>query len=649
MTPGPLSTLRGFQAAALDREQIATLEALARAARADVLTMCARAGSGHPGGSLSSLDLYLLLWTCARGLDAPMETPDRDRIVISHGHTTAGVYAVLGQLGLVEREAMLAGFRRAGSIFEGHPSDRTPGIEWCGGNLGQGLSVGCGFALAARLRGEARRVFVVMGDGEQQKGQVMEAVRFAAKYAISNLTVIVDLNGLQAMGRTAEIMPQSLAEEYAAAGWAVDPVDGHDYSKLYEALREAYQNTGRPTLILAHTAMGKGVSFLENRHEYHGKILAGDPLERALKELSPESAGTAATLPRPPLPPLDRNAADREFAELKIDPGQPHTYPSDASVECRTAWGQALIELAERNADRVPIAVLDCDLHESVKTTAFAKAFPDRFFQCGIAEHHAASLAGGLAKAGVLTFWADFAVFGLQETFNQQRLNDINRAGVKLVLTHCGLDVGEDGKTHECVDYVNLLASFRHFRLLIPADANQADHLTRAMAGSPGNVALAMGRSKLPILCDAAGAPCFGREYQFRYGQGDWLARGVDATIVTCGAMTHRALAVHEALAREGLRVGVLSLTTPLALDEAQIREAAATGRLITYEDHNVRTGLGVLIGTMLAERELGCRFLRLGVSAYGGSGAPEELYRAQGLDVDSVAERIRDFISKGR
>jgi transketolase len=262
---------------------------------------------------------------------------------------------------------------------------------------------------------------------------------------------------------------------------------------------------------------------------------------------------------------------------------------------------------------------------------------PSRFVQVGIMEHHAAALAGGLSAAGAIPFFADFAVFAVGETYNQQRLNDINGTSVKLVATHCGLDVGEDGKTHQCVDYLGLLASQFGWKVVMPADANQTDRVVRWMATTPGNLAVAVGRSKLRVLEDEEGKAAFAGGYEFVYGRGDWLRRGGDGTLVTAGTMVARALEARERLREQGWEFGVLALPCPLELDEEAMREAAGTGVVVCYEDHNVRSGLGSLVARHLMEAGLNCRFRALGATRWGKSGPPEELYEEQGLGVEHL------------
>ena len=601
--------------------------------------MIAASGSGHPGGALSSLDLYLMLWLCADISPESFDVPARDRIVVSHGHTVAALYAVLGNLGYFDIHECKRRFRRDGSVFEGHPGLAVPGIEWCSGSLGQGLSVGCGFALAARLRKRAYHVFVVMGDGEQAKGQIQEAREFAAKYRLGNLTAIVDCNGLQAGGAVQDIMPQDIARKYEAAGWRTVEVDGHDIRDVYRALCQCRTGGGGPTAILARTVMGKGVSFIENRFEYHGRPLTADQHREAVKELRAGAEGQTQARH----PPAAKKSRAMDPVERSVLPGTPRVYPRDKPVDCRTAFGEALHDIAAANAKNqtVAIAALDCDLAESVRLLKFGRAFPERLIQCGIQEHNAATVAAALSKAGVLTFFADFGVFGLDETYGQHRMNDLNHTSLKLICTHCGLDVGEDGKTHQCVDYISLLSNLRGHKILIPADANQTDRMIRYAATTPGNIAVAMGRSRMPVLTDERGEVLFGERYAFEYGAANWIRKGHQAVIVTCGSMVWRAMEARDHLAKDGFDVGVLNLCCPGELPVEALKQAAGAGLVVTYEDHNVRTGIGSLVGAFLAENGLTCRFIRLGLTRYGVSASPEFQYQQQGLDTRQVAAVI--------
>ncbi|MBK8479781.1 MAG: transketolase [Proteobacteria bacterium] len=268
-------------------ELVRTLEAKAPRYRVDIVEMIAAAGSGHPGGSLSLIDLISTLYHHAlrQRPDEPLWL-DRDRLVLSKGHGVPAQYAVMADLGYFPRE-MLWTLRQLGSPLQGHPC-RTwlPGIEASTGSLGQGLSVAQGIALAGKLDKSAWRVYCVMGDGETQEGQVWEAALSAAKFKLDNLTVILDFNKLQIDGFTRDVMNlEPLADKWRAFGWHVITIDGHNYRQIIAALDQARQVQGRPTYIIAHTIKGKGVSFMEERASWHGVAPTRDEADRAIGEL----------------------------------------------------------------------------------------------------------------------------------------------------------------------------------------------------------------------------------------------------------------------------------------------------------------------------------------------------------------------------
>jgi transketolase len=637
-----------FDAEKLDEGSLKRLSELARLARGDILKMTTLAGSGHPGGSMSSIDFYLVLYSYANVHPQSPSDPNRDRIVISHGHTSPGVYAALGRIGFFPIEAAIINFRKAGSPFEGHVEKGVPGVEWNTGNLGQGLSAGCGFALGSKILKNGFHVFVAMGCGEQQKGQISEARRFAIKYGLDNLTVIIDYNCRQISGVTQEIMPQNISKNFESDGWRVMEVDGHQFQKIYTAFREATLSK-HPTAIIAHTIMGNGVSFMEGKEEFHGRALTLEEYKKAVQELGVEDD-------------LERYQKIREWGTLSfagrkylvktpsIQIGSPRNYGKDQKLDNRSAFGNALVDIAKANAQEdspFPVAVFDCDLASSVKTAGFAKQFPDHFFQGGIQEHNTATIAGAISTLGLLSFFADFGVFGVDETYNQHRLNDINETNLKLICTHNGLDVGEDGKTHQCIDYVGVIQNLFGYKIIIPADPNQTDRVIRYVAKTHGNFLVVMGRSPIPILLTEEGAPLFGTSYEFQYGHADLIRNGKDAAVITTGGMVYRAFQAWQKLREKGVGVQVINISCLSDLDKEAILKAAKTGIIITYEDHHIQTGLGTLIANVLAEHGLGIRFRKMGITRYGSSGKPDDLYQMQGLDVESLVQAVLHEVSK--
>ena len=276
-------------ASALPSLSIAELEAVARTLRRQVIEMIAAANSGHPGGSLSAADIVTALYFggVLRHDPARPDWPDRDRFILSKGHAAPILYAALAERGYFAADE-LSTLRQVDSRLQGHPVQGTlPGIEASTGSLGQGLSIGIGHALAARLDGRDYHTFVMLGDGESQEGQVWEAAMAAPNLELSALTAIVDSNRYQLDGAVEEI--QSLAplpDKFVAFGWRVIEVDGHDMAAVLDALQAAKAAHDRPTCIIAHTVKGKGVTFMENNNEFHGKAPNKDQLQVALAQLN---------------------------------------------------------------------------------------------------------------------------------------------------------------------------------------------------------------------------------------------------------------------------------------------------------------------------------------------------------------------------
>ncbi|MDD5556925.1 MAG: transketolase [bacterium] len=263
------------------------LRARCGAVRRDIVSMIARAGSGHPGGSLSVTDLLATLYFTRLGHrpDNP-RWPDRDRVVVSKGHAAPALYAILAECGYFPRAELMT-LRRYGSILQGHPDmTRTPGVEASTGSLGQGISIAVGMALAGRLDGRSYRVYAFLGDGELQEGQVWEAAMAGAHYRLDNLCAIIDFNGLQIDGRIQDVMnPEPIPAKWAAFGWAVREIDGHDHRQIVAAYDWAAREKGRPAAVIARTVKGRGVSFMECRADWHGVAPSADEAARALRDL----------------------------------------------------------------------------------------------------------------------------------------------------------------------------------------------------------------------------------------------------------------------------------------------------------------------------------------------------------------------------
>lgn len=622
-----------FEDEKLTESETAKLKELSRFAKGDIVTMTRLAGTGHPGGSISSLDIYLTLFSHAKLQEKP-----RDRIVVSHGHTSPGAYAALARLGHLPVDEVVAFFRKAGSPFEGHVVRGIPFIDWSTGNLGQGLSAGCGFAIASKIRKEDNHIYVLMGDGEQQKGQISEARRFAKKYNLNNITVFIDYNRLQISGSINSVMPQNIIENYLSDGWDVLEINGHDYNEIYASLRSTRSND-TPVCIVANTVMGNGIPFMENKEKYHGNPLNEKEYKEAMEALGLVDRFEFYKEKRKGIWSWQSSLNNET---LSVKTGNPFTYKDEDKVDNRTAFGKVLKALGDLNIENGQIVcAFDCDLASSVKTGDFGKAYPAYFFQGGIQEHNTATIAGALSTTGILTFFADFGVFGIDETYNQERLNDINKTNLKLILTHVGIDVGPDGKTHQCVDYIGLARNLYNFRTIVPCDPNQMDRVVRYIAAVEGNFLVAAGRNRWPVIAGKDGKPHYGEGYLFDYGRMDLLRDGAEGAIITYGGMVSRALKIAENLAGKGINLTVVNMPCVNEIDENVMAMLLKMPYIITYEDHNVYTGIAPVITSYLLRNKYQGRLESFGTKNYGASGDTDEVYKFEGLDVESMTTAI--------
>jgi transketolase len=246
---------------------------------------------------------------------------------------------------------------------------------------------------------------------------------------------------------------------------------------------------------------------------------------------------------------------------------------------------------------------------------------------------------------GVLTFFADFGVFGIDETYNQQRLNDINKTNLKVILTHVGLDVGPDGKTHQCVDYIGLARNLYNFKTIVPCDANQTDRAVRYAAKTKDNFLVAMGRNRWPVIDRKDEKRFFGEGYNFEYGKMDMIEEGKDGAIITCGGMVARALKIREKLAEKGLSFAIVNMPCVNEIDEKVMAGLVNLPCIVTYEDHNRLTGVAPVITAYLLKKGFKGTFASFGATQYGASGDTDEVMETQGLNAESMTKALLKMV----
>ena len=620
------------------------LQRKANELRIDIVRMIAEAGSGHPGGSLSSADIMCALYF-GGVMEHDPETPcaKGDHFILSKGHAAPALYAALAHAGYFPREE-LGTLRKLGARLQGHPdSNLVPGVEISTGSLGQGISIAAGLAAGLKLDGDEHAVFALLGDGECQEGQVWEAAMFAAHNKLDNLVAIVDLNGLQIDGWTADVCDLGdVAAKFAAFGWDATEVDGHDIEALVSALSAAKGNrAGKPHAIVAHTVKGKGVSFMENEAGWHGVAPNAEQRDRALAELGYDGNGPAflevgqidAEDDAPQAPRGERASLPR-----LLDPDSPEAGQKKAT---RAAFGITLARLADEG---LPIVAVDADLSGSTTTKKFACAKPEynaRLFNAGIAEQNMVDVACGLSLAGNIAFTSSFAVFGTGRAYDQIR-NTVcySKLDVKIAPTHAGISVGPDGGSHQMLEDITLMRVLPNMRVLVPADYAAAAAAVRLAAQTPGPVYIRMGRAAVPCVYEDG--------VQLEIGGAYVLREGADVTLIACGVEVEQALKAASLLAQEGISAEVIDAFSVKPLGrEVILASIAKTGAVVTAEEHSVVGGLGSAVSEALAAiAPVPIEFVGI-PDCFGKSGSYEELSAYFKMDAPAIVEAVKRVIAR--
>lgn len=606
-----------------------SLHTMAKRLRRHSLISTAEAGTGHPSSCLSCAELVSTLFFNFFRFDIQNpDCPNNDRFVLSKGHAAPVLWAAWAEAGAFPPEELL-NLRKINSDLEGHPTPRNPLVDVATGSLGQGLSIAVGMALAGRMRKTGNQIYVLLGDGETAEGSVWEAASLAGHYRLANLTAIVDVNRF---GQSQTTMYQHDLERhrqiFASFGWNAQIIDGHNVKEIAEALNTSIANSDQPAAILAHTIKGKGVSFMEDRDGWHGKpVQKGKELEKALAEIGDNLNLDQELQVRPP------ESQPKVRTELK-GPIEEPDYSSQDSVATREAYGTALQKLGAVNPN---VVVLDGDTKNSTFSQKFLEMFPERFFECFIAEQNMVGAAVGFSAMKTIPFASTFACF-LTRAYDQIRMGAISQSNINLCGSHAGVSIGQDGPSQMGLEDLAMMRAIVGSTVLYPSDAVCAEQLVALAAETPGIVYIRTSRPKTSILYSA--------QEEFKIGGSKVLHSTTkdQATIISAGVTLHEALNAYNLLQGKGINVRIIDLYSVKPLDEETVRAAAReTDVIITVEDHYAEGGLGDAVLGALANES--CTFHKLAVTGLPRSGSPESLMDMFRINARAIVETVEELV----
>ena len=596
-----------------------------------------KAGSGHPTSCLSAADIVAALFFYAMHYDpCHPDHPSSDRFILSKGHAAPVLYAALCEAGLITEDALMQ-LRTFDSPLEGHPTPRCPFVEAATGSLGQGLSIGFGSALQARFDKKELKTYVLLGDSEMTEGQVWEAIQIGAHYELGSVIAIIDCNKL---GQTTETLVDEhvdrLQAQLTAFGWRVFVVDGHDMAALIDALDKARVSTTAPTAILAKTIKGYGIAQCENKQGFHGRAFPEKEVPQLLEELAqrfPQAASYQA-----PQKELRKVVC---HAPIGTETGNkfllvPPTYTKTDKIATRQAYGQALVALGKVSEN---IIVLDAEVKNSTYAELFEKAYPDRFVQCFIAEQNMVSMGVGLARRGKIPFISTFGAF-FTRAFDQTRMAAIGQMPLRLVGSHSGVSIGQDGPSQMALEDIAMMRTLPGSVVLSPSDAVCAYKLIGLMANYRDGISyLRTARSATPVLYE--------NDEEFVLG-GMKVLRQHDydqACIVATGMTVFEALEANKRLEAENIPCTVIDCYSIKPLDvEGLVQYASLAGnKLVVVEDHYRAGGLGEVVSAALINQDVTIE--SLAVDKLPRSGTPEELRRYEGIDAAAIVQAVKKLV----
>jgi transketolase len=609
-------------------------QALSNLIRRDSIDLTTMSGSGHPTTCMSAADIMTWLFFRELRLDAQdLDHPLADKYIFSKGHAAPLLYALMYRLGYLE-EAEMKTFRKIGSRLEGHPTLRLPGVVAATGSLGQGLSIGVGMAEVYKREGRDQKVYVLLGDGEINEGQVWEAAMLAGSLKVDNLVAIVDRNRIQQSNFCEAIVDsEPLHDKFTAFGWEVARINGHDHDAIAEVFARVRNHTGKPFAIIADTEKGFPVSFLSGKLKRHGVALKADEKLQAYAELPVaedlDIAAFTASKQAFPAAPKSQINVQYQLNGSEFDPSKEQS--------ARSAYGDALKILGGESQQ---VWVVDGDVSNSTYSERFTQAYPERHIECGIAEQNMISVGVGVAATGKVALANSFARF-FERAFDQIEMGAYSQANLKVVGSHIGISIGEDGASQMAMADCGFMRAIPGAVVLCPSDYVSAFGLTREILNHPGFCYLRTFRGNRPVL--------YPIDESFPLG-GCKVLKASDndkAVVVATGYVVHEALKAAEELAAKGLNLRVIdaySLKPFPAQEILRICQEVGGPAVFTLEDHYATGGVGDAV--LEALNGSGIKVEKLAVTEFPESGTPEALLAKYGIDAAALVQRVQEVLA---
>ena len=609
------------------------IESLSRLIRYYILKSTTMAGSGHPTSSLSAVELIAVLFFGGffRFIKEDPDFKNNDRLIFSKGHASPLLYSIWAAAGTVSEEKLLT-LRRFGSDLEGHPTPKFKYAKAATGSLGQGLSIGLGMALAAKyLDRLSYNTYVLLGDSEMTEGSQWESMQIASHYKLDNLIGMIDVNRLGQRGETmygADLY--SYERKISSFGWKTIIVnDGHNIEEINAAYKEALNKDGKPSMIIAKTIKGKGVSFIEDKEGWHGKILDQEQCRDAIKELGSLDKEMIGDIASPDI--KKKSATSRSNRKTY---SERNTYTPGDMIPTRKAYGDALTKIAD---DFPLITVLDAEVSNSTYSEIFKKKYPERFFEMYIGEQNMVGAALGLSLRGKIPFISTFAAF-FTRAYDQIRMSQYSDANIKFTGSHAGVSIGPDGASQMGLEDISMFRSLYGCTVFYPSDAVSTEAIVRIAAGHKGNVYIRTTRMDTPVIYKNSDRFKIGGSHTIKSSKNDRV------TIIAAGITLYETLKAYEDLIKENINIKVIDLYCIKPLDEDAIISASKdTAAIITVEDHFPSGGLGEAVKSI---DDILCPVHIMAVNKIPGSGKPDELLDYEEISKKAIINKVKEILA---